>query len=159
MQTPLNADGEDLVKVGHRLSLTDTHCVTPIRRHYPAEDLAQLPAALELRTAVNGKIVISLAKSAVDDTELRVETTFTQLVNSINKEMAAEFESKLEAKLKHRDENLACLSRAHGVRQVEDWAINRMKAALGIPDNDKPTPCCCGGEIYCRIQVWRRYKS
>jgi hypothetical protein len=89
-----------------------------------------------LRTAVNGKIFISPAKFTVDDTELRVETTFAELVNSIRKEMAAEFESKVDPKLKHRDENLAWLRRAHGVCNVEDWATNRMKAALGIPNND-----------------------
>jgi hypothetical protein len=81
--TPTDALGEDLVHVGHRIELTDTTFITPVRRHYPLHDLEKLPAALELQKHVDGKIVVSPAKSATDDMEVRVETSMESLLKKM----------------------------------------------------------------------------
>ena len=82
------------VHIGHRVELTDT-IITPVCRHYTLHDLEKLPAALELQKHIDGKIVVSPAKSATDEMEVRVETSMESLLvkmeEQVRKMIADEF--------------------------------------------------------------------
>jgi hypothetical protein len=140
-ETPIGAIGEDIVHVSHRVSLTDAHYVTPVRRHYSMEDLAQLPAALELRRNADGTIVVSPAKSATDDTEVRVESNMQAMymkmenhVRQMIEEQYTQVEARVEDRFNEVKRDMGHLHRAWAIRNIEDWAVKWMKSKLDMKD-------------------------
>jgi len=137
----------DIIHVGHRLALTDTQFTTPVKRDTSVHDLANLPPAKTLQEHTGGNIVVSPARPAQEDTEVRVEATIAEIMSRMKKEMTEEICKKLKADLGDRvatamaelNENLRMLSKAHGIRNVEDWCIKRMVKLLGIHDDETIT--------------------
>ena len=137
----------DIIHVGHRLALTDTQFRTPVKRDTSVHDLANLPPAKTLQEHTGGNIVVSPARPAQEDTEVRVEATIAEIMSRMKKEMREELRKEVKADIKDGvamaiaklNENLRMLSKAHGIRNVEDWCINRMIELLGIRDDETIT--------------------
>jgi len=138
--SPPERKSDGCVKVKHRLDLTDTHSQSVVPRHTPIATLESLPAVTNLQEVFGGSIDVSPAKSANSDTEVRVTHNLQELVSQITAvraEVKGEVERAVEEKLARKfddlDEGVRWVSFYHGIRNIEDFCIKRMRKVLNIP--------------------------
>ena len=139
--SPPERKSDGCVKVKHRLDLTDTHSQSVVPRHTPIAILESLPAVTNLQEVFGGSIDVSPARSANSDTEVRVTHSLQELVSQITLAVRAEVkgevehavEEKLARKFDDLDEGVRWIYFYHGIRNIEDFCIKRMRKELNIP--------------------------
>jgi hypothetical protein len=115
---------------------TDTASTSIAPRHMPQAHLEVLPPVLNLHDSFGGEIEPSPAKSANSDIEVRVENTYSSLLDRMRRDLLSEIDQRIEARetarMAEKDDFVEQLFRAHGIRNIEDWAIGRMREELGL---------------------------
>jgi hypothetical protein len=138
--SPPERKPDDSVNIKHRLDLRDTHSVSVVPRHTPIDTLESLPAVTDLQEVFGGSIDISPARSATSDTEVRVTHSLQELVSQITQAVRAEVkgevqravDEKLASKFDDVDEGLRWVYYYHGIRNIEDFCLKRMRNVLNI---------------------------
>jgi hypothetical protein len=104
-----------------------------------------------LQKQLDGKIVVSPAKSATDDTEVRVETTMEWLLLKMEEQVRKMIDEKftvvktttgedlgeMKRNMGHLQRDMGHLHRAYAMRNIEDWVIKRIKSKLGMKQDDE----------------------
>lgn len=139
--SPPERKSDGCVEVKHRLDLTDTHSQSVVPHHTPIATLESLPAVTSLHEVFGGSIDISPARSASSDTEVRVIHSLQELVSQIASDVCAEVKGEVERAVEERlgrkfddlDEGVRWAYFYHGIHNIEDFCIKRMRNALNIP--------------------------
>jgi hypothetical protein len=101
-----------------------------------------------MQASFGGNIVVSSAKSATSETEVRVESSFQETLERIRRDMQEELSrdlksaiaievQKVETRFSQQDVRISRLYRGYGVRNIEDFCIQRMKRIMNIPKKEK----------------------
>jgi hypothetical protein len=136
------------VEIKHRLDLIDTHSITTVPRGTPAAELQNLFPAQEMQASFEGKVVVSPAKSATSETEVRLESSFQETLQRIRQDMQEELGrelkraiaievQKVETRFSEQDIRISRLYRGYSVRNIEDSCLHRMKRIMNIPKKAK----------------------
>jgi rRNA maturation endonuclease Nob1 len=136
------------VEVKHRLDLVDTHSISTVPRLTPAPELQNLSPAQAMQASFGGNIVVSPAKSATSETEVRVESSFQETLERIRRDMQEELSrdlksaiaievQKVETRFSQQDVRMSRLYHGYGVCNIEDFCIQRMKRIMNIPKKEK----------------------
>ena len=100
---------------------------------------------------ISGNIVVSPAKSATHGSEVRIETSMEALFRKMELVVSDMIAKKFEVEYSHHDEekrklrtdigqlqtDMGHLHRAYAIRNIEDWALKRMKLKLGMKADDE----------------------
>jgi hypothetical protein len=105
-----------------------------VPRHTPAAQLAEIPEIKELADGFGGNINISPARSACTETEIRVETSFMDLVRRMKTEIKDEIQSHMAEtySTKRENEYVVLVAKYASIRSIEDWCLDRMKRIAKI---------------------------
>jgi hypothetical protein len=138
-----NSPKEDCVAVYYRVKFPQTEGTKCVPRHTPAEELVEIPEVKELTNNSGGNIFVSPAKSATSETEIRIETSITDLMERMKTEIKTELEEKylteMEARNKYStktdSEYVLFVAKYSSIRNIEDWCLARMRRLAGLHGN------------------------
>ncbi len=147
----------DLVSVHHRVVLAGAHSVSVVQRHTPLHELQELPNIINMHNEYRGSIEVSPARSATSQTESNVavqhmewyerfrdfllhdRTFYDQFKRVHEPELLEDAIRKQEEKAADLEEFTKWVTHAYGIRNIEDFAIKRMRKALKIPEKAQVT--------------------
>ena len=86
----------DVIHIGHRFGLTDTHSVSSVKKDLSVSDLSKLTTAKSLQKIIGGKIVISSTRPAMKETAVRAETTIEEVLKRMRKSLGNPDKEKVE---------------------------------------------------------------
>jgi hypothetical protein len=96
------------VPVFYCLKFPEAEGVKFVARHSPVSELVKLLEVKSLAEAVGGQVKVSPAKSATSDTEIRIKSSFTQLLQRIKDDRKfEEQEERISRKLKEHEEQMS----------------------------------------------------
>lgn len=104
------------------MKFPETECTKFIPRHAPTEQIAEIPEIRELVDGFDENINISPARSAYTEMEIRVETSFMDLVRRIKAEIKDEIESRIAETYSTKQENeyIFLIAKYTSIRSIED---------------------------------------
>ena len=122
------------VEVYYRVKFPETEGTKFIPRHTPTEQLAEIPEIKELADNFGGNINISPARSACTEMEIRVETSFMDLIRRMKTAIKDEIESQMAETYSTKQENeyIILVAKYASIRSIEDWCLDRMKRIARI---------------------------
>jgi hypothetical protein len=110
------------IEVHYRVKFPETEGTKFIPRHAPVERIAEIPEIKELVDDFGGNINISPVRSACTETEIRVETSFMDLVRRMKAEIKDEIESCMAEMYSTKQENeyIFLVAKYASIRSIED---------------------------------------
>ena len=139
---------KQLVEITHKVELIDTYITSMIPRHTPMADITEPKTVQSMQNSFGGSVHVSPARSAMSETEVNLHLPFQDLLAQMNNDFNQKFRSlkveleekmdtKLAVHLEKQEKWIRVLDRGQGIRNIEDWAIGRMKRELKIQNKTK----------------------